>query len=546
MADHGVGVEAWDVVIVGAGMAGATLGHALARAGKKVLFCEKGRDPGEAGALLGQYAETFKRAPGVLSEADGEILRGAGRYPRALHDVSGRKPRDFVPFIGSGSGGSSALYGAALERFFPEDFTPASNHPVGHEADLPEAWPVTYEEMRPFYEQAEALYRVQGGPDPLKGERGPTYAKPGVPLQPDNQELWDFFEAKGLHPYPLPLACEFKPGCDGCQGLLCRNDCKNDSGRICLAEAVRHGATVWNSCEVKRLEAGRASGHETAKVYRALCLREGNEVYVEAKIFVLAAGALDTPALLLRSADKQLWPDGLANSSGLIGKYLMRHYVDIYAIFAKTSPLGGGLKQIAVNDFYQSDEGKLGTLQSFGFLPPGAVVVDSLQDDLRHGPVPLLGSAVGLARPLMAAFLGALFGRATMMASIMEDLPYPTNQVFLGENDQICIDYRIHPTEMERIRLFRKKVAAALSPMRHMLIKQAENNQRIAHVCGTCRFGKDKSSSVLDENNRAHDLGNLYVVDSSFFPSSGGTNPALTIAANALRVAAHILGERAQ
>lgn len=528
-------IESWDVLVVGTGMGGGTLGHALARAGKKVLFCEKGRDPLGAGALLGRYAETFKEAPGVLSEADRAILEAAGRYPAALHDVSGRKPRDFVPFIGSGSGGSSALYGAALERFFPADFTPAANYPVGLGADLPDAWPISFDEMLPFYRQAEALYRVRGGPDPLKGEAGPTYEMAGAELQPDSRELWDFFAGKGLHPYRLPIACEQIPGCNGCQGYLCPRNCKNDSARICLADAVsEHGATVWNDCAVLSLEAGKT------RVHRARCVRNGVPVEVEADIFVLAAGALETPAILLRSAGAH-WPEGLANGSGLLGKYLMRHYVDIYAIFAKASTLGDGQKQVALNDFYLSDEGKFGTVQSFGFLPPGDVIVDSLQDDLRHGPVPLAGDALGLVRPLMAGFLGQLFGRATMMASIMEDLPYRSNRVFLGEKGELCIDYRIQPSEMERIQRFRRKLAKALRPMRHMLVKQAENNQRIAHVCGTCRFGRDPGSSVLDENNRAHGVDNLYVVDSSFFPSSGGTNPALTIAANALRVAAHIL-----
>lgn len=530
-------IESWDVLVVGTGMGGGTLGHALAKAGKKVLFCEKGRNPfdGDPGALLGRYAETFKDRPGVLTPSDREILKGAGRYSTALHDVSGHKPRDFVPFIGSGSGGSSALYGAALERFFPADFTPAANYPAGLGADLPDAWPVSFDEMRPCYQQAELLYRVRGGPDPLKGEGGPAYASLGAKLQPDNQELWDLFESKGLHPYRLPLACEQIPGCSGCQGYLCSRNCKNDSAKVCLAEAVaEYGAVVWNDCEVLSLEAGQS------RVHRARCVRDGVPMEVEADIFVLAAGALETPAILLRSADER-WPEGLANGSGLVGKYLMRHYVDIYAIFAESSAQGGGLKQIAFNDFYQTDEGKLGTVQSFGFLPPGDVIVDSLQDDLRNGPFPPLGDALGLVRPLMSGFLGQLFGRATMMATIMEDLPYRSNRVFLGERGELCIDYRIHPSEMERIRRFRKKLAKTLRPKRHMLVKQAENNQRIAHACGTCRFGNDPRSSVLDENNRAHQLDNLYVIDSSFFPSSGGTNPALTIGANALRVAEHIL-----
>jgi len=528
--------SSWDVVIVGAGMAGATLGYALAKAGKKVLFCEKGRDPaGDARSKLGNYAETFKPRSGVLTPADREELEAAGRYWSELRDFSGKRERKFVPFIGAGSGGSSALYGAALERFFPADFTPARNFQSGHQSELPDAWPIGFDELLPYYRQVEALYRVRGGPDALKGEAGPVYDLAGADLQPDSRELWDFFLGKGLHPYRLPIACEQIPGCNGCQGYLCAKGCKNDSARVCLSVAVaEYGAELWSACELVSLDAGKH------RIRRARCIRNGVPVEVEADNFVLAAGALETPALLLRSAN-EFWPSGVANGSGLVGKNLMRHYVDIYAVFAKASRRGGGLKQLAFNDFYLSKGRKLGTVQSFGFLPPGDMLVDSLQDDIRNGPLPIAGSALALVRPLMSGFLEQLFGRATMMASIMEDLPYRSNRVFLGSAGEICIDYQIQPFDQERIKVFRRELAEVFRPYRTLLVKQAENNQRIAHVCGTCRFGDDPDASVLDRNNRAHGIDNLYVVDASFFPSSGGTNPALTIAANALRVAERIL-----
>ena len=122
----------------------------------------------------------------------------------------------------------------------------------------------------------------------------------------------------------------------------------------------------------------------------------------------------------------------------------------------------------------------------------------------------------------------------------MEDLPYSDNRVLPavdGPAGAVHITYRLRDQDRVRIARFRSLMKTALKPLRWRLIKQAENNQRIAHVCGTCRFGNDPKTSVLDQNNRCHDLDNLYVVDSSFFPSSGGTNPSLTIAANALRVA---------
>jgi choline dehydrogenase-like flavoprotein len=130
----------------------------------------------------------------------------------------------------------------------------------------------------------------------------------------------------------------------------------------------------------------------------------------------------------------------------------------------------------------------------------------------------------------------------------MEDLPYEENRVQLPERPEtggprVSIAYRVSQQDRRRIRTFRARIREILKPYRFLLIKQAENNKRLAHVCGTCRSGRDPGSSVLDPYNRAHGLENLYVVDSSFFPSSGGTNPGLTITANALRVADHLIGQ---
>jgi len=154
-----------------------------------------------------------------------------------------------------------------------------------------------------------------------------------------------------------------------------------------------------------------------------------------------------------------------------------------------------------------------------------------------------------MAKPIMGTVLGRLFARKVVLASIIEDLPYPDNRVTVAETAdtfgrrRTVIEYRISEYEQKRIENFRREMAHLLSPYSFMLIKQAENNERIAHACGTCRFGSDPRESVLEPTNRAHGIENLYVVDSSFFPTSGGTNPALTIAANALRVADHLSSE---
>jgi choline dehydrogenase-like flavoprotein len=276
-----------------------------------------------------------------------------------------------------------------------------------------------------------------------------------------------------------------------------------------------------------------------------VCRRHGKEFRVGGRVVVLAGGALATPSLLLRSRSEH-WPDGVANRSGLVGKNLMRHFVDLYAVFPKAQPdLAGNTKEFGCNDYYLTDDAKLGAIQSFGKLPPGAMIFDGLQRDLRHGVHSAVAAAFGLLKPIMAPFLDRIFSRATILATIIEDLPYEDNRVFPpgGANGGgISFSYRVRPAEAVRIKKMRAHMSTLLRSSRHLAIKQAENNERIAHACGTCRFGDDPAASVLDVNNRAHGIANLYVVDASFFPSSGGTNPALTIAANALRVADHLLG----
>ncbi len=537
------GIE-WDVIVVGTGIGGATLGHALAKAGKRVLFCERGLGHSPGNRLLdGSYPE--QQAPhegAVLDARSSELLAKAGRYTDVVFDASSPRDKAFVPFIGSGSGGSSALYGMALERFAASDFTPRSNHPNATGSSLEESWPVAFEAFGAHYDAAEKLYRVRGTTDPLnQSEQRPRYHAAPPPMAPASAELFAFLAAKGLHPYRLPLACEFVPGCRCCQGFLCGMECKNDSARICLNPAVRDfGAVVLNDCHVMRIDTDRSRANGV------VCRWQGNDITLRGKLVVLAAGALQTPNLLLRSRSPQ-WPNGLANGSNMVGRNLMRHCIDLYLVQPSKREHHGHaenrFKEFAFNDFYRTDGVKLGSVQSFGRLPPGSMLFGSLQQDLRDGPVPWLSSALSLARPWLQPMLQRMVDSSITLATTMEDLPYLDNRVLPADEASagtVRISYRLRDQDRERVRRFRSLMRAALKPRRWRLIKQAENNQRIAHACGTCRFGSDPKTSVLDPNNRCHELENLYVVDSSFFPSSGGTNPSLTIAANALRVAKHL------
>jgi choline dehydrogenase-like flavoprotein len=537
--------RSWDVIVVGTGMGGATLGYALARSGKQVLFCEKGKSllRPETG-LRGNFAETFFSRPSIPNVQHRDILLQAGRYAEKLADLSGPRIRHEVPFIGCGTGGSSALYGGAMERFFPADFTPRKNHLHAEDSTLPDEWPIRYEDILPYYEHAEHLYRVRGNADPCRPDTQAGHLLPPPPICTATQELNNAFAANGLHPYRLPQACEFVPGCKGCQGFLCPKNCKNDSTRVCLLPALKkHGACLLDECDVVRLEA------DSNTVTGVVCNCRGQQVTLRAAIVVLAAGALETPRILLTSTTSD-WPNGLANDSGLIGRNLMRHYVDLYALLPRTrTGHPGNFKELAFNDFYLSNDQKFGTVQSFGALPSPTIIVEEMEKTLHDGSLHWLVPLFKIGKPFLRLILGRIFARRIMFASIMEDLPYLDNRVMVPaaakspQESRIQIQYRIGPGEQARIQSFRNSLRKAFGSHRFILIKQAEHNERIAHACGTCRFGLTPRDSVLNTFNRAHSVDNLYVVDASFFPSSAGTNPALTIAANALRVADHMLGK---
>jgi len=525
----------WDVIVVGTGMGGATAGYALAKTGKRVLFLEKGAAAWQADAIRGSYPESdFTGSPVARPEQRAALVRG-GRDWNGLEDRSRTKPKTFVPFVGAGTGGSSALYGMALERFFPADFAPRSVHPDAIEADLPDAWPIAYADLVPFYEEAERLYRVRGEKDELReAEFRPDYLPP-PPLTDSARRLRDYLKDCGLHPYRLPQACEFKPGCACCQGFLCRLDCKNDSGRACLEPALKaHHAQLLDECEVVRLHA------EGARVTAVEGRHRGKSITLRGQIVILAAGALYTPGILLASRSAA-WPTGLANASGLVGRNLMRHFVDLYVLRSRLKEgLDGRWKEIAFNDYYAAED-RLGAVQSFGALPPAELLVASLQDEVGRGRLPFAERLFGAVQPLALAFLRRTLASGPILASILEDLPYRKNRVEVDSaTGRLGVHYTIQAYDRARIARMRAHLRVLFKPFRPLLLAQAENNERLAHVCGTCRFGSDPTTSVLDPDNRAHGLDNLYVVDASFFPSSGGINPALTIAANALRVAGRI------
>jgi choline dehydrogenase-like flavoprotein len=511
----------WDWIVVGTGIGGATLGYALAASGWRVLFLEMGEDPAHNPQVLtGDYLESHRPDPAARRVED---FLNAGRFFGRIWDATRRRP--IHPLLGSGVGGSSALYGMVMERFWPEDFEPRRWHPEAGE-NLPTRWPIAFSDLEPHYRAAEDLYQVSSAEsDPLRPGQTFTYAAAPA-LTPSSRRLADSFRGRGLHPYALPLARTSGTPCGFCQSYLCAHGCKNDAAKICMEPALqRHGAALLTRATVTSFLADqeRVTGVQVMAGEKMLTFHAEN--------FALAAGGLLTPALLLKSRSAR-WPQGLANSSGLVGRYLMRHFIDLLGLpsFSAVSQS----KEIGLNDFYLGDGDKYGTVADFGPMPPAKILLETMDQDRAakgHGPFP------ARLRPLLGWGLSRVLERTRFLALIGEDLPHPDNRVELGENG---VDLLIHSAIMEsewaRIQRARKRVRRALGGW-VPISPNADNLKLLAHACGTCRMGEDPKKSVVNPSNRTHDLTNLFIVDGSFFPSSGGVNPALTIAANALRVA---------
>lgn len=521
----------WDVIVVGTGVGGGTVGYALAQRGKSVLFVEKGHF----------LFDGFDRGDGSMSgETDVPAQRlNEGWWPQQIQgDTSyARQMSIFFP-MGCGTGGSSSLYGAQLERMLPADFEPKRYHSGAKGANLPEAWPVEYSAMLPYYRQAEALYEVVGTDDPLNPDPQSNYGKPPAMSQRD-EYVWSVMQKADMSPYRAHVGCRYKPGCKGCGAALCPRECKTDSALVAIKPAVKeHGAYVLADAEVLKLEA------DARRVNGVKVNCKGTEGTLTADIVVVAAGTLMTPTLMLKSAS-EAWPDGLANRSGMVGRNLMMHTSDFIALRpGKSLDPTGPDKTIASTALYTVGGKKLGAFQSVGIpVTPGSIDA-FLRGKTEKDPKWYLKAGGAFGRKVASRVGAKLFEQADIYASIVEDLPYADNRVYLDASAKNGMRFNYtYPDELrERNELFRKELERRLGKSLKTLVLGGDNNLNYGHVSGTMRAGHDAETCVVDANHRAHDLENLYVADASAFPMSGGINPSLTIAASSLRVAEAIAG----
>ena len=501
--------QTWDVIVIGTGIGGGTAGRALAEAGLKTLFVEKGP--------AGHRAERTPLSSDIfLPEA--RAVRGF--WPgQLIENRAGRETRFHGP-LGAGVGGSSLFYAATLERPEPHDLDdlPGRPHPTG-------GWPVAYADFAPYLARAEALYHVSGEPHVA----GQSLAPP-QPLAPGDARIIDRLRGNGLHPYHLHSAIRRLDGCLDCTGHKCPRPCKMDGRSAGVEPALATGhAALLDRTEVTRLVSdGQKITHLDAR-------RDGETLALKARHYLLAGGALGSPRLCLASASETA-PRGIANTSGLVGRGLMFHLNELFAVWPGISD-PTATKAIGLRDLCHVDGQRLGMVQAMGVTASYGEIAFYLENLIARTPlrhIPLSGK---LSR-IPAALAARMLGSAKIMVGLLEDLPYDENRVLppVAGSDDIAFEYTMHDELLARRRLFRQQIAQAFRGQRRFFLSRTPDLNH-GHPSGTMRFGTDPARSVLSPSGRAHDLANLWGADAGFMPTSMGVNPSLTIAAQALRVA---------
>jgi choline dehydrogenase-like flavoprotein len=494
----------YDVIIIGSGAGGGTLARALSGAGARILILERGD-------FIPQEEENWN------PEAVWKRLR----YRINEHWVDERG-REFRPYTHYCVGGNTKFWGSVLYRLRREDF-----EEVRHADGVSPAWPITYETLEPYYERAERLYHVRGqhGVDPTEVPRG-AFPYEAIPHADVMQAIVGDLRALGLHPSPLPLGL-LRPGetdgcmlCNTCNSFPCKVGAKSDAEVCCVRDALlQPNVTLWTRAYARRLITGCCGGRVEAVEVE----RNGETLRVEAPVVVVSCGAVNSAALLLRSAtDKH--PDGLANSSGLVGRRYMAHLATMmqgFHPFKRNETVFQ--KTVAINDYYlrgtEDMPYPLGQIQSQG---------------RTHG---VMAQTVVPWIPLWA--YEAWVARGVDWLAISEDLPRDDNRVTMTPDGRVRLHYRPNNVSShERLVKEMKRILRRLGFW--VVVAHSHREKNTTHQCGTLCFGADPRTSVLDPFCRSHDVENLFVVDASFFPSSAAVNPGLTIAAQALRVADHI------
>ena len=512
-------MDDYDVIIIGTGAGGGTLARHLAPSGKKILLLERGDWlPREPENWLAHNVFVDNR---YVSED-------------TWYDAEG-KP--FQPQIHYFVGGATKLYGAALYRLRKEDFGELKHHD-----GISPAWPISYDELEPYYTKAEELYEVHGerGEDPTEPPASAPYPFPAVSHEPRIQQLADDLAVAGYHPFHAPCGIRLLESnmpysicvrCQNCDGFPCAVHGKSDAEVLGVRPALEHdNVTLLTNAHVVKLETNEPGTAVSAVVVE----QEGSTERFAADVVVVAAGAANTAKLLFLSANDK-HPNGLANGSDQVGRNYMFHNSQAVLALSREENPTIFQKTLGLNDFYFGGNGydyPLGNIQMVG----------KSQAEMYRGEKPIE------AKLAPEWTLDRTAAHAIDFWLSTEDLPMPDNRVTVDRGGKLTLAYTA-TNEVPKQNLYHelKSVLGRLDMNPHSLVHRFAYMKNeipvagVAHQAGTCRFGTDPATSVLNTECRAHEVDNLYVVDTSVFPSIGAVNPALTAMANSLRVGDHLL-----
>jgi choline dehydrogenase-like flavoprotein len=509
----------YDVIIIGTGAGGGTLARHLAPSGKRILLLERGD-------WLPREIENW--------QADEVFVKNRYISPDTWYDETGRP---FQPQVHYFVGGATKMYGAALYRLRKEDFGE-----VRHYDGISPAWPIGYQDLEPYYTKAEQAYRVHGlrGDDPTEPPASAPYPFPPVSHEPRIKQLADDLAAAGYHPFHAPCGImldeenmPYSPciRCQTCDGFPCLVHAKADADVLGVRPALGHpNVTLVTRAEAVRLTTNAAG----TAVTEVIVQRNGERESYRGGIVVVSCGAANSARLLLMSANDR-HPNGLANGSDQVGRNYMFHNSEAVLALSLEPNATRYQKTLGLNDFYFGTTGfdyPMGNIQMMGkTLAPMYKGEKPIETALAPGW--LLDN---VARHAVDFWLTT------------EDLPDPNNRVTVDKDAKVTLRYTPN-NRLPAQRLYEalKAMLGRLGMRSDTLIPHSAYLKTdipiagAAHQAGTCRFGTDPRTSVLDVHCKAHELDNLYVIDTSFFVSIGAVNPSLTAMANAIRVGDHLL-----
>lgn len=506
----------YDIIIVGTGAGGGTMARALAPTGKRILILEKGGF-----------------VPREMDNFDPHVNWVEKRY--TPNDTWYHQEKPFRPshphyYVG----GNTKFYGSALFRLRAKDF-----EEVEHYDGISPAWPISYADLEPYYAIGEKWYYVHGkdGADPTEPERSSPYPYPPLQHEPRIQRLNDDLANRGLHPFPIPMG--MRMGHDGEDGATSSLDLwpqfdgypdpyeiKADSHIVGVRPALQHdNVTLKTNSPVERLEVDAAGRKVETVVVKT---QAGETIEYSADLVIVAAGALGSALLFLRSQHPK-HPDGLANSTGLVGRNFMGHNNATLIAISKSPNDATFEKTLALADYYWGDDEfkyPMGLIQMLGNFNEDLMKLES--------PEPL----AGMTHAEMAAHSLDFWLQS-------EDLPRVGNGISYNSAGQVVFDYQannVEPATQLKKRLTDFLDCIGCHPGTHNvdLYLGSMVGIPLGHTMGTMRMGTDANQSVLDSYCKPHELDNLFVTDGSFFVSAGAVNPTLTIIAQTLRVADYI------